>query len=109
MDRSVVTRVEDWLWIGTPRRQDWPQQRRKVAGALCIGGQSTRVAGRAGALVVPILFPGEKEKGLVAPLVQLGNPYRTTQAPAKVVLMISRLGRAIQTFRPEFRVQLVVA
>ena len=66
MDRSVVTRVEDWLWIGTPRRQDWPQQRRKVAGALCIGGQSTRVAGRAGALVVPILFPGEKEKGRAA-------------------------------------------
>src|SRR6266567_731554 len=113
MDRSVVTRVEhrDWqhardrIWRG----QRGAKQRRKVAGPFHIGRQSTRVLGRAGALVVPILLPREKEKTLVMALIKLGNPDRTAQAPAKVILMISRLRRALQIFRPEFGVHLVVA
>src|SRR5438552_3313009 len=43
--------------------------------------------------IVPVLLPGKEEKGLVPAVVQLGDPHWTTQAAAKIVLVIRRLGR----------------
>src|SRR6266581_972181 len=87
---SIVTRVEDR--VARSSLQRWTQQGGKVAGTFHIGGQSGDARC---AHVVSILLPGEKEETLIMTVVQLGNPDRTAQTPAKVVLMISRLRRAV--------------
>src|SRR6266566_1270983 len=81
------------------------QEGGKVAGALCIRGQSRDTAV---AFVVPILLPREKEKAFVVAVVQLRNPYRAAQASTKIVLMVSRLWRSVQIVEPRICVQLIV-
>ncbi len=101
-----ITWIEDWLWVGTPRSQSWPQQRRKVTGALRIRRQG---GGLRASLIIAILLPGEEKEGLVMAVVEFGNPHRTSEAPAVIVLMVARLNiRPVGNIVPGDGVQLVV-
>src|SRR5882724_6032971 len=82
------------------------KQRREIPCAFGIGRQSGDV-GRA--FVFSILLPGEKEEALVVSVIKLGNPNRTAQTAAEVVLMIPGFRGAIEVVCPGIRVQLVVA
>src|SRR5207249_829191 len=70
-----------------------------------IGRQGGDVAG---ADVVSVLLIREEEEGLVAPIVELGNPDRPAQTASKIVLMISGLGSSVQVIGPGIRIQLIV-
>src|SRR5260370_12591800 len=84
----------------------WTKQRREVSGTLRVGGQGVY---RRAALIIAVLLPGEEKKGLVTTVIEFGNPHRSPEAPAVIVLMVARLNiRPIGNIVPGDGVQLVV-
>src|SRR5260370_4327415 len=102
----TVARIEDRVAVAIDQAR--PQQCRKVAGAFHIGWQGSDAPC---AFVVPILLPLKKEEALIPAIIKLGNPDRTAQTSAKVVLMIGRLGCAgnLVIVKPGICIQLVVS
>ena len=62
-----------------------------------------------GTLLLPVLLPGKEEEGFVLAVIDLGDPDRSAEGTAIVVLLIDVFWQAIEVLKPFFSVQILIA